>query len=37
MAEYLANSLIIWVDQIKVAGYQAEPEKQHIDVIVSNR
>ncbi|MFH1097083.1 MAG: hypothetical protein V1749_06250 [Candidatus Desantisbacteria bacterium] len=37
MAEYLANSLIIWVDQIKVVGYQAEPEKQHIDVIVNNR
>ncbi|MFH1563209.1 MAG: hypothetical protein ABIF11_07330 [Nitrospirota bacterium] len=37
MAEYLANSLIIWVDQIKVAGYQSEPEKQRIDVIVHNR
>lgn len=37
IADYLANSLIIWVDQIKVAGYQAEPEKQRIDVIVHNR
>ncbi|MBI4778724.1 hypothetical protein HY792_07395 [Candidatus Desantisbacteria bacterium] len=37
IAEYLANSLIIWVDQIKVAGYQAEPEKQRIDVVVQNR
>lgn len=37
IAEYLANSLIVWVDQIKVAGYQAEQEKQHIDVIIYNR
>jgi hypothetical protein len=37
IAEYLADNLIIWVNQIKVAGYQAEPEKQRIDVIVHNR
>ncbi|MDI6782368.1 MAG: hypothetical protein QME49_09750 [bacterium] len=37
VAEYLAANLIIWVDQIKVASYQAEPGKQRIDVIVHNR
>ena len=37
IAEYLSTNLIIWVDQISVAGYQAESEKQRIDVIVQNR